>query len=224
MTNENIKSILINKGVTHLYHANSVATASTFLKNGGLLSRGYVEDHGLVQTSQETDEKDKQVDVFYDIFFDLVDIHERSKGLNHYGPVVFVYSIDVIDILPEGHLKITKDNPIRWDPNMKENEKYFLSEIGLKFCFQKGKFAQHITVRHQIEPLSFEHLEKIIIDNPAIDDTRYFEEAYCHLQDLLKKYAIGASLEVRHCSPDCACQTQYRAHKTGYTYHKFHFK
>ena len=56
MTNEEIKSILKEKEVKHLYHANTVATACTFLENGGLLSRGYVEDHDLFQTSQMSDE------------------------------------------------------------------------------------------------------------------------------------------------------------------------
>lgn len=51
MTNEEIKSILKEKKVKHLYHANTVATACTFLGNSGLLSRGYVEDHDLFQTS-----------------------------------------------------------------------------------------------------------------------------------------------------------------------------
>ena len=36
MTNEEIKSILKEKKVKHLYHANTVATACTFLENGGL--------------------------------------------------------------------------------------------------------------------------------------------------------------------------------------------
>ena len=40
MTNRNIKHILLEKGVIHLYHANTVATACTFIENNGLLSRG----------------------------------------------------------------------------------------------------------------------------------------------------------------------------------------
>ena len=43
MNNQKIKSILIDKGVQYLYHANTVPTACTFLENGGLLSRAYVE-------------------------------------------------------------------------------------------------------------------------------------------------------------------------------------
>lgn len=103
-----------------MYHANTVATACTFLENGGLLSRGYVEDHDLFQTSQRSDEHDQHVDVFYDIFFDSVDVHKRGNDRNKYGPVTFVYSVGVIDTLSEGELQITKDNPIRWKADMPE--------------------------------------------------------------------------------------------------------
>lgn len=59
MTNSAIKKILVDKEIKHLYHANTVMTACTFLENGGLLSRGYVEENGLRQTSQGSDSKDK---------------------------------------------------------------------------------------------------------------------------------------------------------------------
>ena len=101
MTNKDIQRILLEKEVAHLYHANSMATACTFLENGGLLSRGAVEDFGLYQTPQETDATDKLLDVYYDIFFDSVDIHERIGKINHYGPIVFVYSTDVLEICSE---------------------------------------------------------------------------------------------------------------------------
>lgn len=210
MTNETIKHILIEKGITHLYHANTIATASTFLENGGLLSRGYVEDHSLFQTYQKTAESDKKVDVFYDIFFDSVDIHQRISNLNYYGPVVFVYSVNLIDMLPEGYIKITRDNPIRWNSNMAEAEKYFLSEFELKSSLAKGNFAQHITIRHQQEPLSFDYLENIIIDDPGIDDTSRFKSAYEHLRNLAKQYDPTIPLEIRSCNPNCNCKTQYR--------------
>lgn len=224
MTNETIKQILIEKGITHLYHANSVATASTFLENGGVFSRGAAEDRGLYQTSQETDDTDRDVDVFYDIFFDSVDIHQRIKKLNHYGPVLFVYSIDLIDTLPQGSIKITKDNPIRWKPCMEENKKYFSSEQELKLFLLKGEFAQHFTVRHQMNPLSFEYLEKIIIDDPGVDSIRYFENACRHLQDLLDEHLTNLSLEVRQCPLNCNCKKQYRDYGTRVIYHKFHFR
>ena len=154
MNNKIIKNILLEKGVTNLYHANTVITASTFLEHGGILSRGYVEDFGLRQTYQSTDELDKKVGVFHDIFFDSTDIHERRHSFNYYGPVLFVYSINVMDILSEGQIKITKDNPIRWNSGMTEEEKYFTSETELQSEYYKGTFKQHLTICNQIEPLS----------------------------------------------------------------------
>ena len=51
--------VLKNKKVHYLYHANTVVTAITFLENNGLYSRQAVEDKGLFQTPQVSDETDK---------------------------------------------------------------------------------------------------------------------------------------------------------------------
>lgn len=224
MTNREIKQVLIDKGVTHLYHANTVATACTFIENNGLLSRGAVNDLGLYQTSQATDETDNDFDVFYDIFFDSVDIHQRSKRINNYGPVVFVYSIDVLDVLPPDCIRITKDNPKYWTLSMPDEDKYFLTREELHTFYQRGKFNQHLTLRHQEAPLPFDYLEKIIIDDPGVEESGYFDDAYQHLQDLIDEYATGIPLEVRQCPPGCNCQDQYKSYKTGYIYYRFHFK
>lgn len=224
MTNKEIKQILSDKGITHLYHANTVATACTFIENDGLLSRGAIEDMGLYQTSQMTDDSDKDYDVFYDIFFDSVDIHQRSRRVNTYGPVVFVYSIDVLDVLPPDCVRITKSNPKYWNTSMSENDKYFLTPNELSLFYERGNFQQHLTIRHQMNPLSFDYLERIIIDDPGVEDTRYFDDAYHHLQDLLDEYAPDVLLEVRQCPADCGCQIQYNSYKIGYTYYRFHFK
>lgn len=60
---ESIIGILKNKGISHLYHANTVKTSCTFLRNGGLLSRGAVEKLKLEQSPQSSDEIDKKFDV-----------------------------------------------------------------------------------------------------------------------------------------------------------------
>ena len=221
MTNEEIKSILKEKEVKHLYHANTVATACTFLDNGGLLSRGYVEDHDLFQTSQMSDEDDQQVDVFYDIFFDSVDVHKRGNDRNKYGPVTFVYSVDVIDTLSEGELQITKDNPIYWEADLAEEKRYFQKKTELLNYFDKNDFSQHITIRHQYQPLSFEYLEKIVIDNPKIDDTSYFEEAYAALEERMKENKIRVPFKIRTCSSGCHCKKTYGRYQKGYFYHQF---
>lgn len=224
MTNETIKHILLEKGVSQLYHANTVATACTFIENNGLLSRGAVDNLNLYQTSQMTDELDKDFDVFHDIFFDSVDIHQRSKRINNYGPVVFVYSTDVLDSLPADCIRITKDNPIYWNHSITDEDKYFSTEEELQHFYQRGNFNQHLTLRHQTGPLPFDYLEKIIIDNPGVADRRYFNDAYQHLQDLLDKYAPEIPLEVRQCPTNCGCKDQYKSYKSIYIYNRFHFK
>ncbi len=216
MTNTQIKEILESKGVFSLYHANTVATACTFIRSGGLLSRGAVRDRGLFQTSQDTDASDQAFDVFYDIFFDSVDIHARSSNLNYYGPVTFVYSVDLLEKIPEGSVQITKSNPKYWTCDMQEDARYFISSDELACGFVRGDFQQHITLRHQAEPLSFDCLEKVILDDPCLSDNCYFSEGYACLQELLTPLHIP--LEIRSCSTLCKCKEKYAA------YHPFHIR
>ncbi len=82
----------------NLHHANTVTTSCTFLENGALLSRGYVQKYGLEQTPQGSDDIDKKYGIWDAVFLDQVDIHFRGgrrKGPNQYGPVLFVLDLDV---------------------------------------------------------------------------------------------------------------------------------
>lgn len=83
-----IYSILKEKEVPYLYHANTVASSLTFIQNRALLSRGFVERKGLFQTPQKSDTGDKEFDVWEHIFFDGADLHLKYKRCNHYGPVL----------------------------------------------------------------------------------------------------------------------------------------
>lgn len=221
MTNAEIKHVLMQKGVTHLFHANTVATACTFIENKGLLSRGAVKERGLFQTPQQTDETDEQVDVFYDIFFDSVDIHERGKRVNQYGPVVFVYSIDVLDSMSSDSIRITRSNPMYWNASMTEEEKYFLTEEELMSSYWRGRFEQHLTLRHQREHLAFDYLEKIIIDNPEIDPQGCVSKAKMHLQRLINESGYEIPLVVRSCPQNCSCREMYQTYNLGYIYYRF---
>lgn len=224
MTNMEIKSILKAKGVENLFHANTVCTAITFLKSGGLLSRGAVEDMGLIQTPQISDSDDKKYDVFYDIFFDSVDIHKRTNKLNNYGPLTFVYDLDVIDSLPEGSVKITKKNPIHWTEDMCDNEKYFIDVDELESYFQKGDFGQHITLVGQHRPISFDYLCKIILDNPNLirhNDMVILRKSRSYIVELLEECGLIGLLVNRECSNQCSCSSQYNSYKEGCIYYKF---
>ncbi len=224
MTNSDIRRILHEKDVNYLYHANTVCTAITYLENGGLLSRGTVEELGLVQTSQLSDEIDIELNVYYDIFFDSVDIHERAKKINNYGPVTFVYSTSMIDKLPEGVIRVTKTNPIYWNTSMSDTDKYFINSNEMWFSYQKGCFNQHFTILNQREPLSFDCLHKIILDDPHAvrgSDRIIFENAIEKIEKLLEDNNINVPLVIRECPDECQCSSQYNRFKEGYIYYKF---
>lgn len=196
MTNEQIKWVLTSNGVFHLYHANTVETSISFLESEGLLSRGLCEDMNLPQTSQYTDESDKLYNIFYDIFFDSMEIQRRT-GISSYGPVLFVYSVDVIDIVQEGHVRITKMNPDRWRNNFRDTEKYFCTFDELTLHFDNNDFGQHITLTNQRQPLSFNYLEQIILSNPQQEDNSLFEQAYTTISSFLNRLDLDVPLIIR---------------------------
>ncbi len=220
MNNQEVKSILIQKGINQLYHANSVLTALTYLRNGGLISRQAVEVLGLSQTPQESDELDRELGIYNDIFFDSVDIHQRAKTVNHYGPITFVYNINVLDELSDFDISITKDNPIRWSNEMLENDRYFQNIGELTETFVKGNFQQHITIRKIDTPLTFKNLEKIVIDNPNRNE-ELFNNAINEIKNTIDSNNLNIPIEFRDCPTDCKCKTKYAEAKEGYTYHRF---
>lgn len=69
ISSKQIYNLLKDRGVTQIYHANSLLTSCLFLQNKNLLSRGNVNKKELYQTPQYTDDIDKNVGVWDDIFF-----------------------------------------------------------------------------------------------------------------------------------------------------------
>ncbi len=221
LTNREIRELLSQKGVQKIYHANTVATSVTFLSNGGLLSRGAVEERGLFQTSQDSDDLDKEYGIWNDIFFDSVDIHARAKSVNQYGPVTFVYSVNLLDDLQEKAVKITKDNPIRWC-EIPVEDRYFKDSTEMYFQYKKGNFGQHLTICDMHDPLPFApHLRRIILDDPMISDSELFDRAKGKLSKLIEKMGLDVPLTIRECSSDCKCHEKYRNYKPGYIRHLF---
>ena len=88
--------ILKDKGVEHIHHANSVITTCQFLRNGALISRGSIDRYGMFQTAQKSDQLDKNYGIWFDIFTDSVDIHDRAKRANVYGPVLLELDLALI--------------------------------------------------------------------------------------------------------------------------------
>lgn len=196
MTNEQIKRVLTSNGVFHLYHANTVETSISFLESGGLLSRGLCEDMNLPQTDQYTDETDRRYNIFYDIFFDSTEIQRRT-GISYYGPVLFVYSVDVIDTVQEGHVRITKMNPDEWNDGIGETEQYFCTLDELSLHFDKDNFGQHITITDQRQPLSFNYLRQIILSDPRRENNFLFEQANLRIRELMNQIGLDFRLTIR---------------------------
>ena len=216
-----VKRSLINAGVYNLYHVNTVVTSLSFINQGGLLSRQTAEIMGVAQTPQGSDNIDREFGIYNDIFFDSVDIHDRAKRPNEYGPVMFVYSVDVLDTLTEYDICITKDNPIYWEDGMQDNEKYFNSEQEILSGFSKGDFNKHIIVRNISKPLSFDYLEGIVIDDPGMEHIELLNTAKESIESALDIISVPVPINVRKCSLNCSCLSKYTTSNPGYAYHRF---
>jgi len=210
--NSQIYDLLKNKGISNFYHANTVATAITFIQEGGLLSRGYVESRNLYQTSQSSDKDDIVFDVWNDVFIDIIDLHTRYNRQNFYGPVLFEFNLEFL-LNSELDIWVTKNNPIYWRTNFSMSDKYFsdIEELDSTWDYyeiQKRMF----TIRKPNKPVLFESLERIIIDDPNVilDESINLKNEVCKA---LKKATenlpnIRKKMSFRECE-FCYCKSNY---------------
>ena len=178
-----------NKEDIYLYHGNSVITSLSFILNKKLFSRKYGEDSAIPQIFQKSDDKDKEQDIYNDIFFDNSDISEAN--ICAYGLITFVFSAEKILQLGR-EIKITKENPIKIE---EINDMYFsgLSEIKKEIDEGKYKFYKqfnyHTTIKNcdYIE-LTNENLKYIIIENSRNQDK---------VIQLSKEHKVHSSMEIK---------------------------
>lgn len=212
LDNKKLYELLKDQGVEKLYHANTVATSLTFIEEGGLLSREYIEKKELYQTPQTSDAKDKLFDVFDDIFLDTTDLHKHFHRQNHYGPVLFQFSLELL--LDENiEIWVTKDNPIYWSKDSDLSDNYFscvkeLSEGWDKHEIQKKMY----TIKKPKEPILFNYLESITLDNPQVlinDDVSLHSESKSAFNKATKnKNDIDTKVIFRKCG-HCFCTENY---------------
>jgi hypothetical protein len=209
-------------GATHLHHANSVTTSCTFLEQGGLASRGFVECHGLSQTPQYSDGDDKKYGIWDRIFLDYVDIHYRGgrvKGPNQYGPALFVLDLGFLAGLPAGfEVLVTKKNPVNWRDNEPDSERWFegVGELaaGIKF----GEFGKMLVIKTPSGRLEFPKGEaEIFLDDPK-RQVSSGEGGYAYAEKRLRAAAavgkIKVSIKVHGCRSDCSCVERYAKYST----------
>jgi hypothetical protein len=214
---DGVLSVLKSKGVSWLYHANTVGTACSFLAAGGLLSREAVETKGLKQSPQYTDGDDKRFGVWNDIWLDGVDIHSRTGKRNLYGPILFCYDVSFLTGRNLPPVRITKTHPEKWSGKTDEG-KYFLSVEEIAKHYNPKTFDHSITLHNTLDPLSFDALKEVVVDDPKrlIDGKNVFDLAVAALRSAaMKSGNSGFALRQRHqkstaMAVGCKCDEQYR--------------
>ncbi|QJB34929.1 hypothetical protein HF324_27795 [Chitinophaga oryzae] len=199
--------------VTELHHANSVATSCLFLREKSLLSRGTVERSGLKQTPQKSDSQDRVYSIWYDVFMDTVDIHNRASRYNEYGPVTFVFDVDLIPKTNTGKIWVTKCNPMYW-AGKSEGNRWFQNKHELSEEFIKGDFGQMLVFRHCGGELPFgRFLTRIVLDDPKLrneDGVDLYSMAYGGLRAAMSESGLNIPIERRDCSLRCKCRKGYK--------------
>ena len=214
IASKRVFEILQEKGVDTICHANSVLTACQFLRSGSLMSRGTVYRKGLYQTPQKSDRIDREYGIWFDVFTDSVDIHNRARQANCYGPVLFVIDSELIKRTYTGRVWVTKLNPTKWK-GKGHRERWFVFDNDLSNNFARGNFDQMIVFRHCGGELFFtKYLTEIILDDPELK-TRgsridYYSMAYGALTLAITEGGLNIKIRKRRCPNGCKCLDDYR--------------
>lgn len=215
MNGHEVYEILREKWVYNLHHANTLITACTFLRLGGLASRGYVVDHRLPQTPQYTDNADRKFGIWYDIFLDGIDLHERGKIRNNYGPVLFIIPTTILLNLPnETEVFVTRKNPSNWVDGEMDEDRYFITPEELRDGYTYGDFGQHIILRTSTGILPFNVAQlNIILDDPQcqlLNGNDAYANAIQMLQSSASVSGLNLNIAKRQCRQGCRCMTGHR--------------
>jgi hypothetical protein len=211
LNNGELHQLFTEKGIIFLNHANTVATSITYVRQGGLLSRGAVQTNGLNQSPQSSDELDKIFNVWNDVFLDTVDLHGYFPRQNYYGPVLFKLSVDLVTN-PDFEIWVTKDNPINWTASMTDAEKYFISVEELRNTwdnYQRQK--KMVTIRNNSIPILFNYIYEVLVDDPRVKvgEVVMFNEAVKGLKEALTiNEPLKNKFKIRECN-SCFCTANY---------------
>ncbi|MGB8496354.1 MAG: hypothetical protein WCE53_18305 [Candidatus Acidiferrum sp.] len=224
MKPDGVYQVLKGIGATRLHHANTVTTSCTFLEHAALLSRDYVEKHGLAQTNQSSDEIDKKYGIWDRVFVDHVDIHYRGgrvKGPNQYGPVLFVFGLDLLLTLPAGSdVLVTKMNPIYWKDGQSDGDRWYLTPEELAKDIKYGNFDKMLVIQSTDGKVDFPGKQaQIALDEPQ-RKLSSGKDAYAYAEERLRQSAKAGGVTVvinKHdCRLDCTCVEKYKGHDQEY--------
>lgn len=222
LNNEELYQFIVEKEILALYHANTVRTSLTYFENNGLMSRGAVENMGLFQTPQSSDEVDKVLNVWDDVFIDTSDLHTFFKRENHYGPILFELDRELIKN-ENFEIWITKNNPIYWPKGSSDEERYFTSVTELNEKWDTiERQRKMITIRNNNSPVLFEYVRRIIVDDPRVSFTddgtiiHVFNEAVKKIKAVIgDDHPLKGKFITRTCGY-CWCNSNYLNQRPSY--------
>ncbi len=221
LPSKELYALLKELDVKFLYHANTLATSISLIKEGALLSRKFVTDNGLPQTPQDTDHKDQLHGVWDSIFLDGTDHHVIFRRRNYYGPILFKIKLEVLLSEEFETVFITRSNPSRWPPNMEDKFKYYhsIAEVGKNYTAGKKREDAQImfTFPNAGKNMDFDkYLHSICFDDPKlkIPTSNGSEEGRDYVRRILEKVLIDYNkthyvLEQRQHSTECKCFSYY---------------
>ena len=141
--------------IGRLYHANSVPTAFDYISRGFIYSRQKGDEFNK-QTAQRSDELDKALGIYNDIFFDTSDIpYCVGTNTSAYGPIMFVLKPQVIK---GKRIRVTKLNPFVKN-NLTYDSLYYKDVDGIKLLGVKTLNNVHTSIIEKgISLLTLENL------------------------------------------------------------------
>ena len=213
LDNKELYDFFIEKNILVLYHANTVSTSLTYFQQNGLLSRGAVENLGLAQTYQTSDEADKILNVWNDVFLDSTDLHALFSRQNYYGPILFEFDIRLIQN-ENFEIWITKNNPIYWETNSTDDERYFVSVEELRNNWNNyERQKKMITIRNNSKPILFEYVRRVVVDDPRVEikseNIHLFNDSVKKIREIVNDlHILKGKFIIRNCL-NCWCRDNY---------------
>lgn len=179
--------------IGRLYHANSVPTAFDYISRGYIYSRQKGDEFNK-QTAQRSDELDKALGIYNDIFFDTSDIpYCVGTNTSAYGPIMFVLKPQVIK---GKRIRVTKLNPFVKN-NLTYDSLYYKDVEGIKAGINDGGTTRflmntmHHTTIYNTDTIPLKgNLEAIYIERHRSGDRRELK-----LRDRLRRELDKNGLE-----------------------------
>jgi len=210
----NLKTELATRGFKHLFHANSVETSITFFRHGAIFSRKYCEDSKIPQSSQWSDKKDKEFDIYNDIFLNFHDLHRNFSSPNDYGPVLFCFNaIKTLNFIIDTciGLSLTKKQPHKWLKSDAPKDRWRSSISDLFPHPAMSAKARHINGWPDLV-ISAETLPLDLVDAVVVDKHHTSNTFNNQLQSIFQNCVDGHKLPIKiyqrkFCKLNCACKT-----------------